>query len=74
MNKSLLNNEGFTKALSEQINKAVMDSAEPLIQQALKDIEQKMRMDLAAFLIGSMDTSFTLHDDMLNLTVRLKGK
>ena len=43
----LLNSKYFSKFISEQLEKNMMEAAEPLIKSALADIEAKMRRELA---------------------------
>lgn len=51
-----IDEKGFLKSLKGNINESMMVAAEPVIQAALKDIEIKMREDLAKTLIGFIES------------------
>jgi 3-dehydroquinate synthetase len=49
---ALINQKAFTAMLSAQLNAAMTEAAEPIIQAALKEAEKEMRTQWAAKLVG----------------------
>jgi hypothetical protein len=56
----LVNVDELTKMLGRELNKAMTEAAEPLIQDALKKIEQKMRERMAQLLISFIQNDFVV--------------
>lgn len=56
----LINHDELAKILGKELNKAMTEAAEPLIQKALKDIEQIMREKLAQRLISFIEHNLVM--------------
>jgi hypothetical protein len=55
---SVINERAFIELMKAQLNKSMLEAAEPLIKDALVRMEQAMRKDLAANLIAFIDREF----------------
>lgn len=54
----LINVDELAKILGKELNKSMTEAAEPLLQDALKKIEQEMRKELAGRLISFIQNDF----------------
>ncbi len=52
---SLLNSDAIYQILTERINEEMIKAAEPIISDALKEIEYKMREKLGAIVIAHIE-------------------
>ena len=57
---SLINSTSFREQLLPTLNEAMLEAAEPIVIKALKDIEIRMRKQLASNLISFIDKSFSM--------------
>ena len=62
--------EGFAKRMKLQLNEAMLEAAEPIIQEALATIERKMRERAAAAMISYIEqrTHFYEREDRIVIT------
>lgn len=51
----MINQEAFLRIMKEQINAAMLKSAEPIIQAALVEVEKQMRATLATHILGCIE-------------------
>ena len=58
MAQTIINNDVFNKQFKEMLNAAMLEAAEPIIQEALKKAEIKMRESLAVRLIALIQDDF----------------
>jgi hypothetical protein len=56
----IINDQGLSKILFEALNKELTIAAEPVIKEALREIEIKMRERMAACLISYLEQSFSV--------------
>lgn len=54
---SIINEQAFIDHYHAALNEAMMKAAEPIIEEALAEVERTMREKLAASLISVMDTN-----------------
>ena len=66
----MINLEGFAKRMKLQLNEAMLEAAEPIIQEALATIERKMRERAAAAMISYIEqrTHFYEREDRIVIT------
>jgi len=69
---SKLGQEYLQKTFIEALNKRMLEEAEPIIQETLKDIELKMRKNLAANLIQFMENNYDIEFDRQNINIRVR--
>jgi hypothetical protein len=64
------------KVLHAQLEAALIQAAEPVIQQALKDMEAKMRERLGTSVIALLDHSYSIrgNHDVLEIRVDMRGQ
>lgn len=55
---SLINEEYFKQKLVQDLNKALTDAAEPVLQEALNKIERTMREKLASYVVSFIENEF----------------
>ena len=60
MAQAILENKAFQESLVDGLNAAMLKAAEPLVKQALRDIEETMRGQLAAMLISTIRRDMVL--------------
>ena len=58
MAQTLINSEVACEILKKQMNQEMVDSAKPIIDEALQEIENVMRKRLASMVIAFLDNSF----------------
>lgn len=52
--------ENLLRALKDQLNEQMTRAAEPLLQKALKEMEEVMRKRLAQVLVEHIESSFSM--------------
>jgi hypothetical protein len=64
------------KVLHAQLEQALIQAAEPVIQQALKDMEAKMRERLGTSVIALLDRSYSVrgNHDVLEIRVDMRAQ
>ncbi len=60
MAQVLFESEAFQNSIVDGLNAAMLRAVEPLVQQALRDIEETMRGELAARLISTIQRDFVM--------------
>lgn len=55
--QSIINQKAFLAAMKDQINTAMIQAAEPIIQDALAQVEIKMRAALAEHILARIERS-----------------
>jgi hypothetical protein len=75
MTRSLINTEATIEFFGRQLEAAIIEAAEPMIQEALKKIETQMRQSVAQFAIGSIQSDFDvrLFGEVVEIRIR-QGK
>jgi len=63
--------EGLVHGMKHVLNKKMEEAAEPLIQEALKDIEIKMRKEVASNLISIMENHTEFYMTGQTLVVKI---
>jgi hypothetical protein len=73
---TLINVESFKSILGKEITKGMLEAAEPVLQQALRDIETAMRKDLARMVTGLIESNYDIsrNGHLLLIRVQLGGK
>lgn len=66
--------EHFMQRLHAELQASITEAAEPIIQQALKDAEQRMRADLAANIIAMLRTDYDVFRDGRDLRIMVHFK
>lgn len=61
MSAPLINEEAFIATMKAKLNAAMLAAAEPALQAALKEIERRMREELAKHIISTIETRFELY-------------
>lgn len=57
---NFIDGPNFLSSLQAEMNKQMLAAAEPVIQKALKEVEQAMRQRLGAMVIGLIEESFSV--------------
>lgn len=60
------------KSLVSELNRQMLEAAEPIIQEALKRIEREMRQALAARLIGLIESNMSFERYGTDLRIVIK--
>ena len=68
----LINSKVFQEMLKEKINKAMISSAQPILDKALEDIEAEMKKTLGSFVVGFLDAHLTI--DRIGTDLRILVK
>jgi hypothetical protein len=68
---NLFNQQAFEATLGNELHEAMRKAAEPILQRALAEMEQRMREQLGAMLVGFVTTSYNLERDGRNLLIRV---
>jgi hypothetical protein len=63
--------DNFLKVLRAQLDAALIQAAEPVIQQALKDMEAAMRARLAQSVLTLLDRDYSVLQNRQVLEIRL---
>jgi len=69
---SKMGQEFFAKELMDSLNRRMIKEAEPVIQEALKEIELKMRQNLAANLVQFMENYYDIEFDQQNIIIKVR--
>lgn len=69
MSESLINEAAFIAMMKAKINAAMLAAAEPALQAALKEIERRMREELAKHIISTIETRFELYKDQRSIHI-----
>jgi hypothetical protein len=69
---SINHESNMLRAIQVQINEQMKQAAEPVIQQALKDIEVEMRKKLGAMLISLIEQNFRVETRSNDLVITVK--
>jgi len=69
---SLINTEAFTEMLFSDLNKSMLEAAEPELQKALKAIEVTMRRDMAANIIGFIESNYSVQTMNNNIVITVR--
>jgi hypothetical protein len=64
--------EVFQKTLIESLNEEMKKVAEPVIQHTLKEVERRMREQVAARLIGLIEENFDMQMDSRRIVITLR--
>jgi len=72
MSTQLINKEYFEQYLAAELLVSMKDAAEPIIQKALKEAEERMRKDLAAHLISKIETDYSIEYRGSILEIRVR--
>lgn len=54
---NVINKEALIESLKDQLNRAMIEAAEPIVRQSLEQIEREMRMTLAKYIIARVEES-----------------
>lgn len=63
----------FLRSLKNYMNEALMETAEPLIQEAMQKVEKKMRERVAAMCISMLESNFDVHTHRNELHILVRG-
>jgi len=69
---NMLNTDGFRKAMFDVLNKEMLEAAEPIIQQALKDAEKQMREALAQKIIAVISSDYSVERMQNQIVITVK--
>ena len=67
-----MNVDHFTKQITENIRGALLQSAEPLVKEALAHIEKAMRAKLAEVVLARVNADYECYRDGMNLKIQVK--
>lgn len=56
----VLREADISEILGKELNDAMLKAAEPILQQAMKDIEQEMRAKMASRLLAFIESNFAV--------------
>ena len=71
MSTNWINAENMAKALKEQMNKEMLEAAEPIIQQAVKNAEKEMRFRLSAMIVSLVENRFDVFRDGRDICIKV---
>lgn len=71
-NTNMINDDEFERVYFKNLNDAMTESAEPIIQKALADIERQMREKLAQALISIIKNDFNIQRNGRDLMIIVK--
>ena len=60
MKTNFIDTEAFSKYLLQNINKQMLEAAEPILQEALKKLEIRMREKLATNIISLIEQNYSV--------------
>lgn len=66
---SFINDDLFIKFLRKKCKAKMIAAAEPVINEAMKEIESKLREALGSIIVGSIDSSFDIFRDGRDLRI-----
>ena len=69
---TLFNKEAFEAQLGRVIHSELLLAAEPLVQQALKEIEDALRKRLAGMVVGFITTEYSVERDQRAILIRVQ--
>jgi predicted membrane-bound mannosyltransferase len=72
MTDTIINEKYFKEYLGAELNEAMTKAAEPMIQEALKKIEAKMRSTLAERLVSRIQSDYDIRyrGEILEIRIR----
>lgn len=71
-NARFINQQAVADAMGVQLEAAIINAAEPLIQKALVDIEAKLRERVVQFAVGSIQKDFDFMSQGEIVTIRIR--
>ena len=67
-----LDSVAFVAQIRDELNQQMIEAAEPVIQEALADIEKKMRQKVAATVVGMVEHSYRVDVSGGDLRITVK--
>lgn len=68
----IINEQALLNLLREKLNADMLKAAEPIIQQALADIEEEMRRAIVPRLVSVLEGNLDMYRDRRDLVIRLR--
>lgn len=69
---SIFNDQAFHALLGRELHGGMLKAAEPIVQKALQDAETAIRKQVAAMVVGMVESSYSLEREGRLLTIRVQ--
>jgi hypothetical protein len=67
--KNYINEELFIEEIRANARYKMLEAAEPIIQEAMKEIELKLRESLGSFVVGMIEHDFNIYKQQGDLVI-----
>ena len=69
---TIINPKAFEESMLVPLNNAMLEAAEPIVQKALKEMEVRMRKQLASNLISFISQNFSVESFQDQILIRIQ--
>ena len=69
---TIINPKAFEESMLVPLNNAMLEAAEPIVQKALKEMEVRMRKQLASNLISFITQNFSVESFQDQILIRIQ--